>query len=300
MKTYFTQEALDAVKEKISKFQAGGTTAEIRPDNRSWIRREIVDPVRTWVMTRPGYETAVQTADVVSDFIPGVGEAKDLARGNYLAAAISLVPGVGDVAAKAVKSAKSFKSIDELLAAKNGLVRKLGDAIKERNSGVKGLDANIDDMKKQLTSIEQEMISRGRSSLKSVSGRNTPPLSNDEIRKIQEIRRSRLRQKEIQEQLTERAARQEAYYQTTPRERIKKYEGYIANLENALAKESKIPGVNPRTLANYKGQITMYKNKIQHILDNFQHLDRPMKSASGNLHPGNVDETVREIFTKIK
>lgn len=53
MKTYFTQEALDAVKEKISKFQACGTVAEIRPDNRSWIRREVVDPVRTWVMTRP-------------------------------------------------------------------------------------------------------------------------------------------------------------------------------------------------------------------------------------------------------
>lgn len=294
MKTYFTQEALDAVKEKISKFQAGGTTAEIRPDNRSWIRRKIVDPVRTWVMTRPGYETAVQTADVVSDFVPVVGEAKDLARGNYLAAAIGLVPGVGDVAAK------SFKSIDELLAAKNGLVRRLGAAIKERNSGVRGLDLDIDDMKKQLAGIEQEMISRGRSSLKSVSGRNTPPLSDDEIRKIQEIRRSRLRQKEIQEQLTERAALQEAYYRTTPRERINEYEGYIANLENALARESKMPGVNPRTLANYKGQITMYRNKIQHILDNFQHLDRPMKSASGDLHPGNVDETVREIFTTIK
>jgi hypothetical protein len=104
MKTYFTQEALDAVKEKISIFQAGGTTAEIRPDNRSWIRREIVDPVRTWVMTRPGYETAVQTADIVSDFVPGVGEVKDLTRGNYLAAAIGLVPGVGDVAAKVVKN----------------------------------------------------------------------------------------------------------------------------------------------------------------------------------------------------
>ncbi len=297
MKIYFTQEALDAVKEKISKFQAGGTTAEIHPDNRSWIRREIVDPVRTWVMTRPGYETAVQTADVVSDFVPGVGEAKDLIRGNYLAAAIGLVPGVGDVSAKAVKS---FKSIDELLAAKNALVRKLGETIKERNRGIKGLDLNIDDMKKQLASIEQEMVSRGRGSLKSVSGRNTPPLSDDEIRKIQEIRRSRLRQKEIQEQLTERAARQEAYYQTTPRERIKEYEGYIANLENILTKESKTPGVNPRTLANTKGQITMYKNKIQHILNNFQHLDRPMKSASGDLHPGNVDESVREIFTKIK
>ena len=41
MKTYFTQEALDAVKEKISKFQAGGTTSEIRPDNRSWIRNNV-------------------------------------------------------------------------------------------------------------------------------------------------------------------------------------------------------------------------------------------------------------------
>lgn len=94
-----------AVRKRVTgSYQPGGVIAEIRPDNRSWVRREIIDPAVTWVRTRPGYQPARQVADLATDFIPGVGEVKDVARGNYLAALIGVVPGVGDVVAKMAKS----------------------------------------------------------------------------------------------------------------------------------------------------------------------------------------------------
>lgn len=57
---HVTPEIIAKIENLISKYQIGGQLAEIRPDNRPWIRREVIDPARTWVMTRPIFSSLNQ------------------------------------------------------------------------------------------------------------------------------------------------------------------------------------------------------------------------------------------------
>lgn len=89
------------------KFDNGGKAAnvlppqtprnpgEIKSDDASWYERNIVRPTVTWLNTRPGgpFITVLKTA---ASFIPGVGEALDIAEGSPGWAAVGALPVVGD------------------------------------------------------------------------------------------------------------------------------------------------------------------------------------------------------------
>ena len=64
--------------------------------------------------TVPPHETVVDAyrpaVDMITDFVPGVGEAKDIARGDYAMAALGVVPVVGDAAARAVKFQRAVEA----------------------------------------------------------------------------------------------------------------------------------------------------------------------------------------------
>lgn len=94
------------------KYKEGGTSAgvpvdseeyrrlaemhgEIKSDDANWYERNIVRPSVTWLNTRPGgpFVTILKTA---ASFIPGVGEALDIAEGDPGWATLGAIPIVGD------------------------------------------------------------------------------------------------------------------------------------------------------------------------------------------------------------
>ena len=115
-----------AYKARGGPLKLTDDAADLARRNLDRIREQGDAPVRTRRERRSGGALAPrskpfdwkQAADIVTDFVPGVGEAKDvyragtnIAAGNYGAAAldaaaagVGLVPGVGDAAAAGIRS----------------------------------------------------------------------------------------------------------------------------------------------------------------------------------------------------
>lgn len=81
---------------------------ELKQDDSSWYKKYIVDPAVTWLNTRPG-GPLVSLLKVASSFVPGVGEALDLAEGRPGWAAVGSLPLVGDAAQALSKTGREAK-----------------------------------------------------------------------------------------------------------------------------------------------------------------------------------------------
>ena len=117
---------------------------EIKNDDSSWYKRNIVSPTTTWLNTRPG-GPVISILKVASSFVPGVGEALDVAEGNPELALIGSVPVFGDAAQA------TGKVINELASAvsKNKIVKVLPEG--------KSLTSNIDVLKKKIKTASKKL-----------------------------------------------------------------------------------------------------------------------------------------------
>lgn len=78
---------------------------EIKQDDANWYQRNIVRPSVTWLNTRPG-GPLVSLLKTTASFIPGIGEALDVAEGSPGWAAIGAFPILGDSAQAARRVVK--------------------------------------------------------------------------------------------------------------------------------------------------------------------------------------------------
>lgn len=81
---------------------------EIKQDDAGWYRKNIVRPFATWINTRPG-GPVVSVLKIASSFLPGVGEALDVAEGQPLLAGIGAIPILGDAVQAAAKTGREVK-----------------------------------------------------------------------------------------------------------------------------------------------------------------------------------------------